>query len=152
MYHGSALGGGELMADVNTRLTGAGVAEILNGIEDRQRRAEAGRIGAMMRAVTGKTPKMWGPSIVGCGRCRCRYESGREGRWLLTGLAPRRQNHMVYIMPGFAGFRRLMDRLGNCRTGKSRPHIRRLSDVDEGVLGQPISEWVRCMRDRCGAN
>ncbi len=33
----------------------------------------------MMERLSGERPVLWGPSIVGFGRCRYKYESGREG-------------------------------------------------------------------------
>ena len=33
----------------------------------------------MMKKITGKRPKMWGPSIIGFGSYHYKYESGKEG-------------------------------------------------------------------------
>lgn len=42
----------------------------------------------MMKRATGEPPTMWGSSIVGFGRYRYRYASGREGEWPLVGFSP----------------------------------------------------------------
>ena len=48
---------------------------------------------AMMEQITGEPPVLWGPSIVGFGKYRYRYESGREGEAGDRGfLAARRKN------------------------------------------------------------
>ena len=135
------------MADVKTKRTGASVSAFINGIEDRQQRADARKIAAMMRAATGEKAKMWGPSMVGYGSYHYRYASGREGDWFLTGFSPRKQNFSVYIMPGFADFDALLKKLGKYRTGKSCLYIKRLADVDEAVLDKLINDAVRRMRD-----
>jgi hypothetical protein len=91
---------------------------------------------------------MWGSSIVGYGSYDYRYASGREGTWPICGFSARAQNISLYIMPGFSGFRNLLDKLGKYKTGKSCLYIRKLADVDEAVLQQLIDASVAEMRRR----
>ena len=134
------------MAENKTRPTTASVTGFMNAIGDRQMRADAKKVAAMMRRATGKRAKMWGPSIVGYGSYHYRYESGREGDFIITGFSPRKQALTVYIMPGFSSFSKLMSELGKYTTGKSCLYIKRLADVDEDVLEQLIRESVEYMR------
>lgn len=134
------------MAENKTRATNASVKQFLLGIEDRQQRRDLKKIAAMMRRATGKRARMWGPGIVGYGSYHYRYESGREGDFLITGYAPRKQAMAIYILPGFARFGKLMDKLGTYKTGKSCLYIKRLADVDEKVLEQLIRDAVNYMR------
>ena len=90
---------------------------------------------------------MWGSSIVGYGTYHYKYESGREGDFMLTGYSPRKQALTVYILAGFDRFDPLMKKLGKYKTGKSCLYIKRLSDVDEKVLEQLIDASVKHMRD-----
>lgn len=91
---------------------------------------------------------MWGASIVGYGSYHYKYASGREGDFMITGFSPRKQALTVYIMPGFSGLKKMMEKLGKYKTGKSCLYIKRLSDVDEKVLERLIDESVRQMRKR----
>jgi hypothetical protein len=134
------------VADLKTRPTRASVTAFMAAIEDRQMRADAKKVAAMMRCATGNRATMWGPSIVGYGRYRYRYASGREGEFMITGFSPRRQALTVYIMPGFSRFDRLMSKLGKYKTGKSCLYIRRLADVDEIVLERLIHDSVEYMK------
>ena len=134
------------MSDNKTRPTRASVTAFMNGIADKQMRADAKKVAAMMRRATGKRARMWGPSIVGYGSYHYRYESGREGDFMITGFSPRKQALTVYIMPGFSRFSKLMSKLGKYRTGKSCLYIKRLADVDEAVLDRLIRESVAHMR------
>lgn len=136
------------MSELKTRKTGASVTAFLRSVEDPDRRRDCRRIAAMMRAATGARPAMWGPSMVGYGRYHYRYASGREGGWFECGYAPRAQNIVVYIMPGFGPFEPLMKRLGKYRTGKSCLYIKRLDDVDTDVLSKLIAESVVEIRRR----
>ena len=134
------------MADNKTQPGGASVTAFMAAIEDPRMRADARKVAAMMRQATGKRARLWGRSIVGYGSYHYRYDSGREGDFMITGFSPRKQALTVYIMPGFARFGKLMSKLGKYRTGKSCLYIKRLEDVDETVLEQLIRESVDYMR------
>jgi hypothetical protein len=134
------------MAENKTRPTRASVTAFMAAIHDPGMRADAKKVAAMMRRATGKRARMWGPSIVGYGSYHYRYESGREGDFMITGFSPRKQALTIYIMPGFSRFPDLMSKLGKYKTGKSCLYIRRLADVDETVLERLIEESVSYMR------
>ena len=134
------------MAENKTKATKASVTAFMNAIEDRQKRADARKVAAMMRRATGKRARMWGPSIVGYGTYHYKYESGREGDFMVAGFSPRKQALTVYIMAGFGRFDALLKKLGKYKTGKSCLYIKRLSDVDEAVLEKLIVESVKYMR------
>ncbi len=136
------------MAVNKTQKTRASVSEFVKSIENPKMRADAKKVGSMMRRVTGKRAKMWGSSIVGYGTYHYKYDSGREGDFMLTGYSPRKQALTVYIMPGFSKFGPLMKRLGKYKTGKSCLYIKRLDDVDEKVLEQLIDRSVKHMRQK----
>ena len=100
------------MAENKTKPTTARVGDFLDTVDNPGRREDARKLLAMMRRATGKRATMWGSSMIGFGKYRYKYESGREGEFMLTGLAPRKQNLVVYIMPGFDPFETQMKKLG----------------------------------------
>lgn len=134
------------MAENKTQPTTASVRSFIAAIEDKERRTEVRKVAAMMRKATGKKAQMWGPGIVGYGTYHYKYASGREGNFMITGFAPRKQALTVYILPGFENFGALMGKLGKYKTGKSCLYIKRLSDIDEEVLERLISASVQYMR------
>jgi hypothetical protein len=136
------------MAENKTKETGASVATFLNAVDDPRKRADARKVAAMMRRATGKNARMWGSSLVGYGKYHYKYDSGREGDFMLTGFSPRKQNLSIYIMPGFDDFGALMTKLGKYKTGRSCLYINKLEDVDETVLEQLITRSVKVMRKR----
>ena len=91
------------MAKANNKTveTKGSVPEFLSSIPDSGKRADSQKIIDMMQKISGESPKMWGPSIVGFGNYHYKYESGREGDFLKMGFSPRTQNLTIYIMPGF---------------------------------------------------
>ncbi|WP_374603266.1 DUF1801 domain-containing protein [Arenimonas sp.] len=128
-----------------TRATEASVDDFLAGITDAQRREDCQRVRELMEAATGAPARMWGPAIVGFGVYHYRYESGREGDWMVTGFSPRKNDLTLYIMPGFAEHEDLMARLGKHRTGKSCLYLKRLADVDMAVLEDLVRGSVAAM-------
>jgi hypothetical protein len=135
---------------VKTKPNKGSVTEFLNGIEDKQKRADCKAIATMMRSITGKRAKMWGASIVGFDTYDYQYASGRSGTFMMTGFSPRAQNISVYIMPGFSKFGGMMKKLGKFKTGKSCLYIKSLADVDEKVLVKLIEGSVKEMRRKYG--
>lgn len=130
------------MTELKTRMNQASVEEFIRTVKDPGRQADCREIMAMMGKVTGRTPRMWGPRIVGFGSYHYRYASGREGDWFLTGFSPGKKDLTLYIMTGFDGQEPLMDGLGKYRTGKSCLYVSRLADIDRESLRALIAASV----------
>jgi Domain of unknown function (DU1801) len=135
------------MADAKTR-PGGDVATFLAAVEPAGKREEALALDAFFRRVTGWEPVLWGGSMLGYGRYRYRYESGREGESLATGFSPRKAEHSIYIMPGYADFGGILARLGPHRMGKSCLYVRRLSEIDMEVLEELVRAGLRDLSAR----
>jgi hypothetical protein len=128
--------------------TDAAVSAFLDAIPDEARQADARRVCALMREVTGEPPVMWGSSIVGFGSYHYRYDSGREGDFMLAGFAPRKQNLAVYLVGGFDDeCAALMARLGPHKTGKGCLYLKSLDGVDLDVLRELVAESVRVRKE-----
>ena len=131
------------MSQNKTQPTDIPVAEFLATVEPERRRVDGQALDALFREVTGFEPVMWGPSIVGYGRYLYTYKSGREGDFLATGFSPRKANLTVYIMPGYAEFGEILDRLGKHKLGRSCLYINKLADVDTDVLAELIRAGLK---------
>lgn len=134
------------MAELKTQPTKESVEKFINGVADKDRRADCLTVMQMMQQITKAKPQMWGPSIVGFGSYHYKYASGQEGDWPLTGFSPRKQSLTLYIMPGFARYAELMQKLGKYKTGKSCLYIKKLADVDMAVLKQLVKQSVEYMK------
>lgn len=126
------------MAQNKTQPTTVDVDAFLSAVEPERRREDGQALNALFKRVTGWAPVMWGPSMIGYGSYHYRYDSGREGESLATGFSPRKANLSIYIMPGYADYSAILERLGKHKTGKSCLYVNRLSDVDLDVLGELI--------------
>ena len=132
--------------DNKTQPTNIDPADFVATVEHPVRRADAETLLALMTRVTGYPARMWGPSIIGFGRYHYRYDTGREGDFLITGFSPRKANLVVYILPGYDDIGDQLAKLGKHRIGKSCLYINKLADIDLGVLEQIVTEGVARMR------
>ena len=134
------------MAENKTKPTAEAVEAFLAKVTPDARREDARAICEMMARLSGWPAVMWGTSIVGFGRYHYRYESGREGDSLVIGFSPRKPSPVLYLNPGVEQFPELLARLGPHTTGASCLYVKRLSDVDLGVLEAMIVESLAFMR------
>lgn len=121
-----------------TQATEISVEDYLASVTPANKQADARELLSVFKAATGFAPKMWGPTIIGFGRYDYRYESGREGSSLATGFAPRKAAFSVYIMPGYADFSHILNRIGKHKIGKSCLYFNKLADIDTDVLTELI--------------
>lgn len=122
------------MAENKTKPTAQSVTDFIASVENPKRRADAEVLDAMFRRVTGWQPRMWGATLIGYGEYHYTYESGRTGDFLAAGFSPRKANLVLYIMPGYAEFGHIMERLGKHKLGKSCLYVNKLADVDMAVV------------------
>lgn len=134
------------MAEMKTKATGASAKAFIDGLADESVRRDCRALVKLMKEATGEAPRMWGPSMVGFGEYHYKYDSGREGDWFITGFSPRKSNLTLYIMAGFAQYDALLKQLGPHKTGKSCLYVKRLADVDAGVLRELVERSVAHMR------
>ncbi|MET8348709.1 MULTISPECIES: DUF1801 domain-containing protein [unclassified Micromonospora] len=127
-----------------TAPTEVSVDDFLAAVPDERRRADAGRLRALMGEVTGEPAVLWGPSIVGFGSYHYTYDSGRTGDAPLVGFSPRKQHLVVYLVGGFEDrYGPILERLGPHRTGKGCLYLKRLDTVDESALRELIDRTAR---------
>jgi hypothetical protein len=134
------------MAENKTRPTSASVDAFLAKVTDEKRREDCRQVIDLMREVTGQEPVLWGDSLIGFGAYAYKYASGRSGEFFLTGVSPRKQALTIYIMSGFRHHHELMESLGKFRTGKSCLYVKKLEDIDLGVLRRLIEASITRLR------
>ena len=131
-----------------TKPTTISVSEYIQKLENETHRANCTALVEMMHAVTGAKPVLWGNSIIGFGEYHYQYKSGCEGDWPLTGFAARKNQLVVYIMPGFDDYADLLQKLGKHKLGKSCLYFKSLETIDPIILKQIIRDAVRVMTEK----
>jgi hypothetical protein len=136
------------MGEIKTHRTGEDVSALLRAIADEGRRADCETLLALMKKATGQQPEVWTGGMVGFGTYHYKSKSGQEGDWFPVGFANRKAALTVYLGVSLDEAAPLLARLGKHTTGKGCVYIKRLSDVDLGVLEQLVAEsYARIRRD-----
>ena len=130
-----------------TKPTAIGVQEFIDALPDASKRTDAQKLVEVMQGLTGEEPKMWGPSIIGFGTVHYRYESGHEGDMPLACFSPRKGAIVLYSLLGSSDSAELLAKLGKYTSGKGCLYIKKLSDVDMGILEKLIIQSVATRRN-----
>lgn len=129
------------MADSESAEVDPPVGAFLAGVADPARREDCRALLEILRAATGREPRMWG-AIVGFGDLHYRYASGREGDTFVLGFAARKADLTLYLGAALAAHEGLLAGLGKHKAGKGCLSIRRLADIDVGALGGLLAAAV----------
>ena len=130
---------------MKTVATSADPIAFIDEVKNEAKRKDSHELVAMMREITGEPPKMWGPSIVGFGSYHYRYASGHEGETCLAGFSPRSSALVVYLGPALQN-KQLVAKLGKHKRGVGCLYIKKLDDVDRGVLRKLIEHSIAEIR------
>lgn len=112
------------------------------------RAADCRELVALMQRASGHPPVMWG-RMVGFGHRHYVYDSGREGDIFEIGFASGaagKGDISLYLNCSGAVRAALLARLGRHREGKGCVYIKRLSDVEAGVLAELCDAALREVR------
>lgn len=96
--------------------------------------------------VTGYEAVLWGSSLIGFGSYHYRYASGREGDSFYVGFSPRKTNLVLYLALGEDAVSERLLALGTYRRGKSCIYVKRLTDIDLGILREMIEHSIRTLK------
>src|SRR4051794_40789495 len=129
-------------AKQKTTETVQSVSSFVKAIEDKQRQTDCFGIIEIMQQQSGFEPKMWGASIIGFGSYHYKYESGHEGDAPLVGFSPRKSEFALYIA-NFDRKEELLEKLGKHKTAKACVYIKKLEDIDVGVLKKLVKGSIK---------
>lgn len=127
------------MGALKTHPTDDGVDAFIAAIPDEARREDCQTLLALMSRATGEEPRVWSSGLVGFGTYRYTSSGGQEGEWFPVGFASRKAAITVYLGTSLESLRAPLSRLGKHTTGKGCIYIKRLSDVDLGVLEEVVA-------------
>lgn len=131
-------------SDATTQVTSVPVEQFFTTVTNERRRADARKIIAIMRRVSGAEPVMWGPSIIGFGSYHYRYESGHEGDTPVIGLSPRSATMSVYGLYSAYNTDTRFEKLGPHKAGKSCLYFTKFDAIDAELFEALVTEaWAR---------
>jgi hypothetical protein len=123
------------------------INNFISCIENDTRKSDSITLLPILEKVSGYKPYLNG-SIIGFGKYHYKYDSGREGDSAVISFSPRKQNLVIYIMPGFDQFDDLLQELGKHKLGKSCLYINKLSDIKLEVLEKIAKLSVKHMQQK----
>lgn len=140
------------MAKNKTLETEANVADFINSFADtEQKRKDSFELLKLMEEVAGHNAKMWGPSIIGFGNYHYSYESGHKGNAPLVGFSPRKSAISLYVIAEPEEHEQLLQHLGKFKMGKACIYVKKLSDIDLGVLEKLMKATIHFLHSKYGA-
>ena len=96
----------------------------------------------LIKEITGRTPRMWGPSIIGFDE-----REYKHGKMPLIAFSPRKTNFVFYIINDSLEQADLLAKLGKYRTGKVCLYINKLADINIDILEQLLRDsWIRRLK------
>lgn len=131
-----------------TAETAYSVFQFLDTVADETKRKDSLRLVEIMKTETGFEPRMWGASIIGFGSYHYRYDSGREGDAPLVGFSPRKNELALYLAHNFGNREDLLQQFGKHKSGKACIYVKKLTDIDEGILKKMITASVNWTRKK----
>ncbi len=134
------------MTEIKTQPTDASVERFIDAATPARRREDGKALDAIFREVTGAQPVLWGPSIVGYGSYR--YVSPANprttGNWPKAGFSPRKSQLSIYGLKDLPEGAALLPQLGTYTEGAGCVYVKKLDDIDLGVLRELIAiAWSR---------
>lgn len=134
------------MAEPKTVPTGADVHAFLDAATPARRREDGLRLAGIFGEVTGSAPVMWGPSMVGYGTYRYISQANprTRGQWPKVAFSPRKAALSLYGLKDLPEGAALLPTLGTYTEGAGCVYVKRLDDIDLGVLRRLIAiAWAR---------
>ena len=123
------------------------VNHFISCLENETRKSDSITLLAILERITGYKPYISG-SIIGFGKYHYKYASGCEGDSAVIAFSPRKQNLVVYIMPGFEQFTGLLKELGKHKLGKSCLYLNKLQNINLDVLEEIAKLSVHYMQQK----
>jgi hypothetical protein len=131
---------------VNTE-TDRNVNEFIEGISNKRQKKDSEELLQIIKEITGLEPKIWGVSIVGFGKYSYKRKNGDEFEWFNVGFSPGKAHLTLYVMFDLSQEEELLNRLGPHKNGKGCLYIKKLEEVDHGVLREIIQKSDRWNRE-----
>ena len=134
------------MPAAKTRKTNASVEAFLKKTGNRY--ADCKAISRIMAKASGARAAMWGTAIVGFGAHPIVYADGHAEDWPIVAFSPRKQAITLYGLKASPNFAGDLKALGRHKVAGGCLHVKRLADVDQGVLTKLVTEAVKARKSR----
>jgi hypothetical protein len=123
------------MAEIKSTFNDASVEAYIASRANPQQESDCRALMDLFGKITGqKTPRMWGPSIVGFGSYTYTNASRRPVEVPLACFAIRGRDLVVYLYAEGPKQKALLSKVGKYKMGRSCFYFRQLADLDPSVF------------------
>jgi hypothetical protein len=129
---------------------GAGSVDDLVATLDEATAADTRTLMDLMHRISGAQPAIWNVGTIGYDSYHFAYDSGREGDGHALGFYPRKGRTTVYLMDGTDRHTELLAQLGKHTTSRVCLYLKRLGDVDLGVLEEILRSSYAYLKENDG--
>ena len=139
------------MSENKTKPTEVSVEEFIKN-SDPKKVEDSFKLVEIMEKISGEPATMWGPSIIGFGKYRYKYKSGREGEMCRIGFSPRKDKFSLYIIDCYdENNKQEVEKLGKIKMGSGACiYFKKLEDLDLEVLEKMIIESLEETKAKWG--
>ena len=138
------------MAENKTKPTGASVEDYIASRANAQQCTDCRELMALFKKVTRRSPRMWGPSIVGYGSYRFTSRVDELGKPLWRPLPSVAENWWSTLEAEGEEQRSLLSKLGKHKMTKCCLSFKQLADLDRSTLEKIVDGSVAEVRRRYG--
>ena len=131
-----------------TTQTDSKVRGYITSINDEQTEKDTSVLIEMMKNISGYEPKLWNTGTIGFDAYHYKYYTGREGDCFIIGFYPRKAKITVYLMDGTTRYSELLTKLGKHSATGYCVYIKRLSDIELGILEQIIKQSYEYIKSK----
>lgn len=136
------------MAKTKTTYTSADVNQFIDSFANtEQKKKDSLELIKIMQDITGESPKMWGPTIIGFGSYHYRYKSGHEGDAPILGFSPRKAAFSLYIYSDTEKSKTIVQNLGKFKMAKACIYVKQLADINVSVLKELCIESIKYINE-----
>lgn len=87
------------VADIKTKESDQSVEDLINSLEQEQKRNDSYTLIKLMREASGEVSKLWGTKIIGFGKKRYKSpNTNREVDWFKIGFSPRKADFSLHLV------------------------------------------------------
>ena len=100
------------MINFDTIPTDGDPQQLISSIDHTRRQHDSNTLLAMMEKVSGEKAVLWAGDVIGFGRYRYTYKTGRQGDWPVISFTPSEQSLIINVMTGFADYEAQLKNMG----------------------------------------
>lgn len=132
------------VADIKTKESDQSVEDLINSLEQEQKRNDSYALIILMQEASGEVPKLWGTKIIGFGKKRYKSpNTNREVDWFKIGFSPRKADFSLHLVLNLQAHEDKLNKLGKHKSGVGCLYISKLENIDLNILKKLIESALQ---------